>query len=426
MLPIEISWSEWAAQAAIAYAFYYPLFMAYLWMLGGLYYFMHWERKTPDTAPLLPGSPGVSILVPCFNEGQNVAATIRSVCAQDYPELEVIAINDGSSDDTAAVLDALLEQEPLLRVVHLSSNHGKAAALRVGALVSRHDYLVAIDGDALLEQDGVRWLIRHFVNGPRVGAVTGNPRIRSRSTLLGRLQVGEFSSIVGLIKRAQRIYGRMFTVSGVVTAFRKSALRRVGYWSIDMITEDIDISWKLQLDHWDIRYEPNCLCWILTPETLHGLWRQRLRWAQGGAEVLMKYFSDLLVYRKRRMWMIYVELLMSVLWSYVMATIILLWLAGLVLPIPAPFRVDTLIPGWTGVVLGLTCLLQFATALIIDSRYEHGLARYYYWVVWYPLAYWVINVVTTVVGLPLAFRRRRGQKARWVSPDRGLGGAANP
>ena len=91
-----------------------------------------------------------------------------------------------------------------------------------------------------------------MIHYPHVGAVTGNPRIRTRSTLIGRIQVGEFSSIIGLIKRTQRIYGRVFTVSGVIAAFRRRALADVGYWSPDMITEDIDISWKLQLRHWDI------------------------------------------------------------------------------------------------------------------------------------------------------------------------------
>ncbi|MDP1238509.1 glycosyltransferase family 2 protein, partial [Klebsiella pneumoniae] len=86
------------------------------------------------------------------------------------------------------------------------------------------------------------WMIRHMLENPTIGAVTGNPRIRTRSTLLGRMQVGEFSSIVGLIKRTQQIYGRLLTVSGVVVMFRKHAIEDVGYWSNDMLTEDIDIS----------------------------------------------------------------------------------------------------------------------------------------------------------------------------------------
>ena len=82
------------------------------------------------------------------------------------------------------------------------------------------------------------------------------------------------------------------TLNAGIAAFRRQALADVGYWSPDMITEDIDISWKLQLRHWDIFFEPRALCWILMPETLKGLWKQRLRWAQGGAEVLRIEFSE--------------------------------------------------------------------------------------------------------------------------------------
>lgn len=119
-----------------------------------------------------------------------------------------------------------------------------------------------------------------MIDNPRVGAVTGNPRIRTRSTLIGKVQVGEFSSIIGLIKRTQRVYGGVYRFR-VIAAFRRSALADVGYWSDDMITEDIDISWKLQLRRWSVFYEPRALCWILMPETLRGLWKQRLRWAKG-------------------------------------------------------------------------------------------------------------------------------------------------
>ena len=99
------------------------------------------------------------------------------------------------------------------------------------------EILVGIDGDARLDPWCLHWLVRHF-DEPEVGAVTGNPRVRTRSTLLGRIQVGEFSSIVGLIKRAQRSIGLIFTVSGVIAAFRRSALFEAGFWSPDKLTED--------------------------------------------------------------------------------------------------------------------------------------------------------------------------------------------
>lgn len=405
------------------FAFYYPLFMAWIWMIGGTWFYIRRERRKglgPDNPDPLDVSPPCSILVPCFNEQDNVRDTIEYALASHYPNFEVIAINDGSSDHTADILDEMAVRHDNLRVIHLASNQGKAIALRTGALASDNEFLICIDGDALIHPYAVHWMMAHFNEGPRVGAVTGNPRIINRSSLLGKVQVGEFSSIIGLIKRAQRTYGRIFTVSGVIAAFRKSALQRVGYWQEDMVTDDIDVSWRLQMDHWDIRYEPEALCYIYMPETLHGLWRQRLRWAQGGVEVLMRYGRKLPTWRHRRFWGVALEYMTSVTWSYVMLLIFVLYFLGKFMPLPPEWSVDTLLPEWNGTILGVTCLAQFLLSLWIDRRYEHGrFIRNYFWVIWYPLLYWILSMLTAVVSLPKTLLRRR-KRARWVSPDRGL------
>jgi poly-beta-1,6-N-acetyl-D-glucosamine synthase len=408
--------------AVLEFAFYYPLMMSLIWMSGAFIYFMRWERKEPlrVNPPTLPHYPLVSLVVPCHNEGEQVRETIAYLAEQEYPNFEIIAVNDGSTDDTGQQLDQLMEQYPALRVVHLATNQGKAMGLRAAALASRADYLVCIDGDAVLDPYATQWLMSHMLDSARVGAVTGNPRIRNRSTLLGKLQVGEFSSIIGLIKRAQRVYGRVFTVSGVIAAFRKVALHDVGYWNTDMVTEDIDVSWRLQMRHWEIRYEPNALCWILMPETLRGLWKQRLRWAQGGSEVLLRYVPKMLRWRQRRMWAVAAEYVLSLVWSYCMAVIVLLWLLGLFITLPPHMRVETLLPEWNGVVLGMICMLQFLISLLIDRRYEKRIGRNYYWMIWYPLAYWMITTTTSIFALPKALLKRKGTRATWTSPDRGI------
>ncbi|WP_133479018.1 poly-beta-1,6-N-acetyl-D-glucosamine synthase [Cognatilysobacter segetis] len=403
------------------FAFFYPIVMSLFWMAGGLYYYVRRERKHPGVGepPAMNAYPMVSILVPSHNEGPCVDDTIASLVAQRYPSFEIIAINDGSTDDTGERLDRLAGIHENLRVIHLDRNLGKANALRIGTLASRSEYLVCIDGDALLHPTATHWMVHHLTSGPRVGAVTGNPRIRNRSTLLGKMQVGEFSSIIGMIKRAQRAYGRIFTVSGVVSAFRKTALHRVGYWSEDMQTEDIDVSWRLQMDHWDIRYEPNALAYILMPETFRGLWRQRLRWASGAVEVITRHAKGLNNWRRRRMWGVVLEYLLSVVWAYVMLLSIVLWLLSYFFDIPPGLQTGGLIPRWHGVVLGVTCLLQFAISLFIDRRYEKGIGWTYFWIIWYPLAYWVLNLLTTIVAVPrILFARPRGA-ATWTSPDRG-------
>lgn len=408
----------------MSFAYYYPLFMAFVWMIGAIYYRFHWEKIDGldyTKPPRFDEYPPVSILLPCYNEGDLAEETISHLFEQTYPNYEVIAVNDGSSDNTKEVLNQLEAKYPKLKVVHLETNQGKAMAMNMGAMLSDNEFLVGIDGDAVLEPHAVHWLMTHFIrNGHRVGAVTGNPRVRNRSTLLGKVQVGEFSSIIGLIKRAQRIYGRVFTVSGVVSAFRKSALHQIGYWSTDMVTEDIDVSWRLQMNHWDVRYEPKALCWILMPETFRGLWRQRLRWAQGGMEVFKRYVGKLFHWKKRRMWLVAFEYLLSVIWSFTAASIVLLWLLGLFIPMPDYLYVSTILPGWNGVILGLACLIQFAVSIKIDARYDYKLGGYYYWMIWYPLAYWFINVVTIVVGAPKGLLKKAGVRATWKSPDRGI------
>ena len=404
------------------FAFFYPLFMAYLWMAGAIYYYFHWEKKDGHYSypPVLDQYPAVSIIVPCFNEGYHIDETIESLLELKYPDYEVIAVNDGSTDSTGEKLDALAIKHPKVKVIHLASNQGKAMGLRMGAMLSQNEFLLCIDGDAILDENCIPWMMRHFNDGSRVGAVTGNPRIRNRSSLLGKLQVGEFSSIIGLIKRAQRIYGRIFTISGVIALFRKSALHQAGYWSTNMITEDIDISWKLQTNHWNVRFEPNALCWILMPETIKGLFKQRIRWAQGGAEVMLKYFDIFSLWRKRRMWIIYFELLVSMLWAYVIVMIAILWLVGNFITLPPVLYIKTLLPGWNGVILGFTCLLQFGVSLVIDSKYESKIKRYYYWMIWYPMVFWAISAITSVIGLPKALLRNKQKQAVWTSPDRGL------
>ncbi len=408
---------------AFVFAFFYPLLMAYIWLAGGLLYYFRFECRKPgcNEPPQLPSYPQVSIVVPCYNERLNVARTFESLAGIHYPNYEIIAVNDGSTDDTGHLLNELAENSPRMRVVHLASNQGKALALKSGALVAQSEFLVCIDGDAILDNHAVTWIMRHFLESPRVGAVTGNPRVRTRSTLLGCLQVGEYSAIIGLLKRAQRIYGRIYTISGVIGAFRKRALHNVGYWNEDTMTEDIDVSWRLQLAHWDIRFEPRALCWILMPETLRGFLKQRLRWAVGGGEAIKKYSWQIFSWKSRRMWGIYGEYLASVAWSYTMAILVGIWFAGLFFHLPPGQTSISWIPHWPGLVLGLTCLLQIAVSLLLDRRYDQGLLRIYLYTIWFPLFYWTVNWLVSIVAFPIAmFFRHPGKRGLWVTTDRGI------
>lgn len=400
------------------FIFVYPLLMSFAWMAGALI-FQVFRIDRQRVAPSLPGEPLVSILIPCHDEEESIEETIEGVMRQDYPNFEVIAIDDASTDRTGALLSRLQDRHPRLRVVTLATNQGKAVGLTMAAMASRGEYLVGVDADAVLEPAALRWLIGHF-RWPRVGAVTGNPRVRNRTTALAKIQVAEFSSIIGMIKRAQRVLGKVFTVSGVVVAFRKAALLQVGLWSNNMVTEDMDVSWKLQLAKWDIRYEPRAVCWILAPERLRGLLRQRVRWAQGGVEVLLKYAGAMLRWSNRRMWPLYLEYLASVIWCYSFAATAALWALQFFVSLPPSLAVRSLAPGWTGVLMAGACLLQLGIGLALDRRYDRDLWRVAVWLLWYPALYWLLNCAVTVIAVPKALLKERNASAVWRSPDRGL------
>ncbi|MFQ3788650.1 poly-beta-1,6-N-acetyl-D-glucosamine synthase [Halomonas sp. A29] len=401
------------------FTFTYPSVMATIWICGGIYFYLHWERKQawPHTYHWDSESPRVTVLLPCYNEGANINETVGHLFQQNYPNVEIIAINDGSTDDTAEKLEELKALSKNLTVIH-QPNRGKASALNHGLTEAKGEIIVGIDGDAILDYDAIGYMVSHFIQSPHVSGVTGNPRVRTRSTAIGKIQTGEFSSIIGLIKRAQRIYGMVFTISGVVCAFRRSALEAIEGWNTDMVTEDIDISWRLQLAGGQVRYEPRAICWVLMPETLQGLFRQRLRWAQGGAEVFLRYLSQTVKWKNRRFWPLLLEYVVSVAWCYSALFMLCLWLLSL--PYASQLTsYPSIIYSYFGGTLIFISLIQFIVSFTIDSRYEREMLRCAYWCVWYPLAYWMLNMTTVVVALPKALRRQKGRFATWTSPDRG-------
>lgn len=407
---------------ALAYfTFLYPLVMSLLWLLGAILF--KFLRKNRKDVPFHPHEerPPVSVLIPCHNEEQCIRDTIHRIFMVDYPDMEVIAIDDASKDRTLQILEELQQEYHQLRIVRLMSNRGKAAGLTAAATVSKNEYLICIDADAILDKRAIDWMVHHLHKYPRVGAVTGNPKVRNRNGILSILQIGEFACIVGMIKRTQRLLGKVFTVSGVVVGFRKRAILDAGFWSTDMVTEDIDISWKLQLRHWDIRYEPRALCWILCPDTLGGILKQRIRWAQGGCEVILRYWYNLIHWKHFRLWFVYLEYLISVLWCVAFIALAVLGLAALFIP---GVSIDgaNVLPANPGVVLGLVCLVQFCVGVWMDSKYDPTIRKLIPWLVWFPMAYWVIVLMSTIFGLPKALFKKKGTLAVWESPDRGIKG----
>ena len=402
------------------FVFMYPAGMAVYWFMAGACYYLFKEGKLNEPiSRYMPKHdvPMISLMVPCYNEGDNLDESIPHLLQLRYPNYELIFINDGSKDNTGEIIDRWAAKEKKITALH-QENQGKASALNHGLTIAKGKYVACIDGDAVLDYYALDYMVQALEKDPKYAATTGNPRVRNRSTILGRLQVSEFSSIIGLIKRAQGLMGTIFTVSGVCCLFRKDVMEEIGGWSTNMITEDIDISWKIQIAGYNIMYEPRALCWVLMPESMKGLYKQRLRWAQGGAETIIKYFPKIWHWKNRRLWPMYIEYFVTAIWA-------VLWVLFALFTLGQKFifgiNIENMGLFETNIsIMFFAFFLQCILSLYIDSRYERDLLRYGLSCIWYPYIYWLLNTVTLLVGIPKAIFRNKSKFAVWTSPDRGV------
>jgi len=246
----------------------------------------HRRRMKPQRVPRNWRPPGISVVIPAFNEAAGIAATVRSMVTSNYPgELEVIVVDDGSTDDTAGIVRRL--RLPGVRVIR-QANAGKPAALNRGIAESWFDILVLVDGDTIFTRNALMRLALRICD-PGVGAVSGNTKVANRGGLLGRWQHLEYVMGFNLERRMFDILGTMPTVPGAIGAFRRATLNDVGGLSSATLAEDTDLTMAICRSGWRVVYEPRALALTEAPSSLRQLWRQRYRWCYGTMQSMWKH-----------------------------------------------------------------------------------------------------------------------------------------
>lgn len=404
---------SWPVVIALAFIALYPVVTAIAWVVGSLIYAYHREGSKDDFYAVEDENlPKVSILVPAYREASVLDGTLEVLHVLDYPDYEVLIVDDGSPDATSEIARSHLEKDKRFRLLRKEFNEGKAMAMNDAIPLLNGEIVVVVDADAKLRADALRPIVAHFVRLPRVGAVTGNPRVANRRTLISELQTLEFTSIVSLLRRSQVVWGRILTVSGVISAFRKSALVQVGLFDPTMVTEDIDISWRLQKRFYDIRYEPRALVDMTVPSGVVSLWKQRRRWAKGLIQVLVRHRSVITSWKSRRQWPVYIEACLSILWAHIFIVMLGFWVICLsfnvVPPGASPF------PNSWGLILATTSIIQLSTGVWLDSHYDPTVKRALWIAPLYPLGYWLFMSLVTVRSTIPALLSRPNQLARWA------------
>ncbi len=232
--------------------------------------------------------PLVSILSPCYNEGITLANCIKGFVNQTYQHMEVIIINDGSTDNTKEVAEKLAKEYPTMVRFLDKKNGGKATALNYGVQHARGEIVICIDADSIFQNDTVEQLVRPF-RDPNVAAVAGNVRIANTSTMITKNQSVEYITGQNLEKRTFSELNCIQVISGCVGAFRKDKLLEVGGYSPDTLVEDMDLTITLAKGGYKIVYNPKAIAYTEAPANLKDFMKQRYRWCYGRYEVLKKH-----------------------------------------------------------------------------------------------------------------------------------------
>src|SRR3954449_5948773 len=292
-----------ALDVLLAFVALYPVMTAALWIAGGLVFRLWEERPGDPWAEPERGWPGVSILIPAYNEEAVIATSVRAALDSAYPQLEVLVLDDGSTDGTEAAALAAAAGDGRCRVLRDPINRGKAEQLNVGFARPRHGLVIVTDADTHMHPHAIRYLVARIESSPVLAGVAGAPHVTNRDGVLCAMQVLEAAAIIGLIRRTQSLTGRVGIVAGVLGLFHRDRVIAVGGYNGRMATEDIELTWRLLIAGWQTAYEPRALVGMQVPSSLHALWAQRQRWARGQGEVLHVHLAEVSRWRNRRMWL---------------------------------------------------------------------------------------------------------------------------
>jgi len=258
-------------------------YFALLWFA----YLGHAERNVLGS-PKAKAYPPISILIPAYNEGRVIEGALASLAGLDYPQFEVVVVDDGSTDDTLALASRWEGKHGNAEFRAITKrNGGKATALNTGISVSKYPFIFCMDADSRLDHQTLRRAIQQF-DDPSVGAVAGNVKVQNRGKVITNLQALEYIEGLNLPRRAQGFIAAVNIVPGPVGLFRREAMEEVGGYDTDTFAEDADLTLKLVASGWKVVYEDNAIAWTEAPERWLDLVQQRYRWTRGILQSLKK------------------------------------------------------------------------------------------------------------------------------------------
>ena len=252
-----------------------------------LYFIIFWllaftERGLVQKLIKNKTNPLVTIAIPAYNEEKNIAKTIESAVKLDYPrdKLEIIVINDGSKDNTLGIVNQEIKKYPTTKITLINQkNSGKGRALNVALKLAKGKFFVSLDADSYVRSDALKKLLVNFTE-ENIAAVLPLLKIKQPKNLLEKIQWAEY--MVNLFyKRLMAILDCVQVTPGPFSVYRREVLLKIGGYAQDNLTEDMEITMKLQKNHYRIKQVADTEVYTNPPKTLKAFFKQRNRWYKG-------------------------------------------------------------------------------------------------------------------------------------------------
>jgi cellulose synthase/poly-beta-1,6-N-acetylglucosamine synthase-like glycosyltransferase len=236
------------------------------------------NRKKLFVNPLPKKLPTVSIIVPAYNEEKTIAATLKSLLKLNYPKnlLEIIAVNDGSTDNTGKIMEKFRSYG--VKLLN-KRNGGKASALNIGIKYSKGEIIVCMDADSIVERNALKKTLGYF-NDPKVAAVSSSVKVFKPKNQIQKLQFLEYLYNI-LFRKTLAFLNGIFVVPGPFGLYRKSVLKEIGGFQEGNLTEDMEITMRMQAKGYRIENSTNAYTYTIAPFNIKKLFNQRVRWYRG-------------------------------------------------------------------------------------------------------------------------------------------------
>nr|WP_320025184.1 glycosyltransferase [uncultured Acetobacterium sp.] len=397
------------------------LFVNIVLIVGGYIYYIKVENESP---PQVVGEhPFVSIMVPAHNEGIVIVKTVEALLNFDYPEdrYEIIVINDNSTDNSAELLKKIQDENPTRKLIVINTNKitggkGKSNALNIGYQQSSGEFIAIYDADNTPERKALSYLAAELKADDSLGAVIGKFRTRNKEVnLLTRFINIETLSFQWMAQAGRWQLMKLCTIPGTNFILRRTIIEAIGGWDEKAVAEDTEISFRIYLMGYKIKFQPKAVTWEQEPQTLAVWFRQRTRWVKGNVYVLIKnigYLVDPKAKKIRFDIFYFLSTYFLLLTALVVSDIIFVMnMAGLV---------STSIQGFSN-LLWFTAFIMFVLGVFISLTTEKGemsVSNFFVIALMY-FTYCQLWIIVTVYGVFQYFKDRiKKQDSKWYKTER--------